>query len=80
MNRQSLDFMREKHLPRYGDTDEAFEKGKHYIFSKKEHMDEPRSNSRALRVMASLGEALEWGRNNMGADLFIIVSGTKEAM
>lgn len=74
MNRQSLDLMRPKFLPKYGDDACLFEKGKRYIFRKKETAEEPASNVRAIRKFDLLGDALEWARNNLGHDCFAIVS------
>ncbi len=74
MNRQSLDLLRPRHLPRYGDTEDAYEKGVRYIFRKKENATEPPITARALRSMDSLGDALEWANRNLGADQYLIVS------
>lgn len=73
MNRQSLDFIKQHRLPRYGDTEEEFEKGWKYIFKKKENAKEPPKTARALRKFRLLGDALEWSRNNLGTDNFIVV-------
>jgi len=73
MIRQSLELFRPGHLPRYGD-ETGFEKGKKYIFQKKESASEPRSNTRALRKFDHLGQALTWARSSLGADCYLIVS------
>lgn len=74
MNRQSLDLLTVKNLPRYDDPEEAYEKGKQYVYQKKESAPEPRASARALREFPLLGDALIWARNNLGADAFFIVS------
>lgn len=74
MNRQSLDLLRHRDLPRYGDPEEVYERGQQYVFKKKENAKEPPATARAMRKFPLLGEALEWSRNNLGADLFLIVS------
>jgi hypothetical protein len=66
--------MRNDHLPHYGDSEEFFQTGKRYVFRKKENAKEPPITARALREFDSLGEALEWAKNNLGPDLFLIVS------
>lgn len=74
MNRQSLELMRERNLPHYSDHESYFERGQRYVFSKKENAQEPPARARALRKFGKLGEALEWARNNLGSDCFLIVS------
>lgn len=74
MNKQSMEMIRPKFLPKYGDEAGAFEKGKRYVFQKKETAEEPPSCARAIRKFDLLGDALEWSRNNLGSDCFLIVS------
>jgi hypothetical protein len=73
MTRQSLDFLRDKNLPRYCD-EEQFQRGFHYIFIKHANAAEPRQVARAVRKFENLGQALEWARSNLGADLYTIAS------
>lgn len=74
MNRQSIDFCGDKTLPHYGDPEEAYEPGAQYVFRKKENAEEPPAKARALRKFPLLGHALEWSRNNLSPDCFLIVS------
>lgn len=74
MIRQSLEFMRDRRLPKYSDSEDAYEPGQQYVFKKKENATEPPSRARAMRKFPLLGQALEWARNNLSADCFIIVS------
>lgn len=66
--------MRDRRLPKYSDPEEAYERGQQYVFKKRENATEPPSTARALRKFNLLGEALEWSRNNLSADCFLIVS------
>lgn len=71
---QSIELTRPKFLPRYADDASYFLKGQRYVFAKKESAAEPVSTSRALRRFDSLGDALAWSRQKLGADCFTIVS------
>lgn len=74
MNRQSLEFMKDKALPRYGDSEDCFEKGMRYIFKKKENATEPPITARAVRKFENLEHSLEWANRNLGEDFYLIVS------
>lgn len=72
--KQSLRLLQPPGMPHFGD--EFYPDDRHYIWSTKGHPSPP-DRQKALRAFHSLGDALKWGKTNLGADNFCIAQQLK---
>lgn len=70
---QSLTVDQESWLPAYEDS-HRYEKGRTYVFRKRENEEEPRPRAKALKAFWKRRDAIDWSRKHFSSFDWCIVS------